>query len=44
LAPEQRRQRTLEALMSQLAGLARQQLVLMIFEDVHWVDHEPGGA
>ena len=38
LAPEQRRQRTLEALMSQLAGLARQQPVLMIFEDAHWVD------
>ena len=32
-APEQRRQRTLEALMSQLAGLARQRPVLMIFED-----------
>ena len=38
LAPEQRRQRTLEALMSQLAGLARQSPVLMIFEDAHWVD------
>jgi class 3 adenylate cyclase/tetratricopeptide (TPR) repeat protein len=38
LAAEQRRQRTLEALMSQLAGLARRQPVLMIFEDVHWVD------
>jgi class 3 adenylate cyclase/predicted ATPase len=38
LAPEQRRQRTLDALMSQLAGLARQQPVLMIFEDVHWID------
>jgi class 3 adenylate cyclase/predicted ATPase len=37
-APEQRRQRTLEALTSQLAELARQQLVLMIFEDAHWVD------
>jgi class 3 adenylate cyclase/predicted ATPase len=37
-APEQRRQRTLEALTSQLAGLARQQQVLMIFEDAHWVD------
>ena len=36
--PEQRRQRTLEALTSQLAGLARQQPVLMIFEDAHWVD------
>jgi len=38
LAPEQRRQRTLEALTSQLAGLARQQPVLMIFEDAQWVD------
>ncbi|WP_092124274.1 ATP-binding protein [Bradyrhizobium erythrophlei] len=37
-APEQRRQRTLEALTSQLAGLARRQPVLMIFEDAHWVD------
>jgi predicted ATPase/class 3 adenylate cyclase len=38
LTPQQRRQRTLEALTSQLAGLARQQPVLMIFEDAHWVD------
>ena len=38
LAAEQRRRRTLEALMSQLAGLARRQPVLMIFEDVHWID------
>jgi class 3 adenylate cyclase/predicted ATPase len=38
LTPEQRRQRTLEALMAQLAELARQQPVLMIFEDAHWVD------
>jgi class 3 adenylate cyclase/predicted ATPase len=38
LAPEQRRQRTLEALTTQLAGLARRQPVLMIFEDVHWID------
>ena len=38
LAPEQRRQRVLEALMSQLAGLARRQPVLMIFEDLHWID------
>jgi hypothetical protein len=37
LAAEQRRQRVLEALMSQLAGLARWQPVLMIFEDVHWI-------
>jgi predicted ATPase len=38
LAPEQRRQRTLEALTAQLAGLASQQPVLMIFEDAHWTD------
>ena len=38
LSPEQRRQRTLEALSTQLAALARQQPVLMIFEDAHWVD------
>jgi class 3 adenylate cyclase/predicted ATPase len=38
LNPPQRRQRTLEALTTQLAGLASQQPVLMIFEDVHWID------
>jgi predicted ATPase len=38
LTPQQRRQRTLEALTWQLAGLASQQPVLMIFEDVHWID------
>jgi class 3 adenylate cyclase/predicted ATPase len=38
LIPERRRQKTLEALTSQLAGLARQHPVLMILEDAHWVD------
>ena len=38
LMPQQRRQRTLEALTSQLAGLASRQPVLMIFEDAHWID------
>jgi predicted ATPase len=38
LTPEQRRQRTLEALTEQLARLASQNPVLMIFEDVHWTD------
>jgi class 3 adenylate cyclase/predicted ATPase len=38
LAPQQRRQRTLEALMAQLTALARQEAVLMIFEDAHWID------
>ena len=38
LTPEQRRQKTLEALTSQLAELARRQPVLMILEDAHWTD------
>src|SRR5262249_36298980 len=38
LTPEQRRQRTLEALLSQLKALARQRPVLEILEDAHWVD------
>jgi class 3 adenylate cyclase len=38
LIPQQRRQKTLEALTSQLAELAGRQPVLMIFEDAHWVD------
>src|ERR1700683_4761486 len=36
LAPQQRRQKTLEALSTQLAGLASQPPGLMIFGDVHW--------
>jgi class 3 adenylate cyclase len=36
--PEQRRQRTLEALTSQMETLARQNPVLMIFQDAHWAD------
>jgi class 3 adenylate cyclase/predicted ATPase len=38
LGPEQRRQKTLEALMAQMEALARQHPVLMIFEDAHWTD------
>jgi class 3 adenylate cyclase len=38
LTPQQRRQKTLEALVSQLDALARQTPVLMIFEDAHWTD------
>jgi predicted ATPase len=38
LAPQQRRQRTLEALIAQTEALTRQNPVLMIFEDVHWID------
>jgi class 3 adenylate cyclase/predicted ATPase len=38
LLPEQRRQRTLDALMAQLRALAHASPVLMIFEDAHWSD------
>ena len=39
LAPPQRRQKTLEALTAQMEALSRSNPVLMIFEDVHWIDH-----
>jgi class 3 adenylate cyclase/tetratricopeptide (TPR) repeat protein len=38
LTPQQRRQKTLEALTAQLEALSRAKPVLMIFEDAHWVD------
>jgi class 3 adenylate cyclase len=38
LTPQQRRQRTLEALVSQIEALSRQNPLLMIFEDAHWTD------
>ena len=36
--PQQRRQKTLEALSTQLGALSRSDPLLMIFEDVHWID------
>ena len=36
--PQRKKERTLEALMRQLEGLARQQPVLMVLEDAHWID------
>src|SRR5262245_14137913 len=38
LTPEQRRQRTLDALIVQMQALTRSSPVLMIFEDAHWTD------
>ena len=38
LTPQQRRQKTLEALAAQLEALSQSNPVLMIFEDVHWID------
>jgi len=36
--PQQRRQRTLAALIAQMQALTSSNPVLMIFEDVHWID------
>jgi class 3 adenylate cyclase/predicted ATPase len=38
LIPEQRRKRTLEALISQVETLTQRSPVLMILEDAHWAD------
>ena len=38
LEPQQRRQKTLEALTAQVEALSRQNPLLMIFEDAHWTD------
>jgi predicted ATPase len=38
LSPQRRKEKTLEALVPQLAGLAAQRPVLMVFEDAHWID------
>ena len=36
--PQQRRQKTLQALTAQVEALSRQNPLLMIFEDAHWTD------
>ena len=38
LGAQRRREKTLEALAAQIAGLSAQQPVLIVFEDVHWID------
>jgi class 3 adenylate cyclase/predicted ATPase len=38
LSPQRKKERTLEALLRQLEGLARRQPVMMVFEDAHWID------
>jgi predicted ATPase len=38
LSSQRKKERTLEALIRQLEGLARQQPVVMVFEDAHWID------
>jgi class 3 adenylate cyclase len=38
ITPQQRRQETLETLVLQVVALSRQNPVLIIFEDAHWID------
>jgi predicted ATPase len=38
MAPRRKREKTLEALLLQLEILASQQPVLIVFEDIHWID------
>jgi class 3 adenylate cyclase/predicted ATPase len=38
LTPQRRKEKTFEALLRQLEALARQRPVLMLFEDLHWID------
>src|SRR4051812_38705383 len=38
LTPQRRKEKTFEALLRQLEGLARQQPVLTVFDDLHWID------
>ena len=38
LTPQKRKEKTLKALLAQVEGLASQQPLLMVFEDVHWID------
>jgi predicted ATPase len=37
-SPQRKKERTLEALIRQLEGLARCQPVVVVFEDAHWID------
>jgi predicted ATPase len=38
LSPQQKKEKTLEALLELLEDLSRKRAVLMVFEDVHWID------
>lgn len=38
LSPQQQKDRTLAALLDRLSGLTAQAPVLIVFEDVHWID------
>ncbi len=38
VTPQRKKEKTFEALLRQVEGLSRQQPVLMMFDDLHWID------
>jgi class 3 adenylate cyclase len=38
MSPQRQKEKTFEALLAQLDGLAARQPILLLFEDVHWID------
>ena len=38
ISPQRKKEKTFEALVRQVEGLTRQQPVLMLFDDIHWID------
>ena len=38
VTPQRKKEKTFEALLRQVERLSRQQPVLMVFEDIHWID------
>jgi tetratricopeptide (TPR) repeat protein len=38
VTPQRKKDKTFEALLRQIEGLSRQQPVLMVFDDIHWID------
>src|ERR1700733_949324 len=38
VAPQRKKDKTFEALLRQAEDLSRQQPVLMVFDDLHWID------
>jgi tetratricopeptide (TPR) repeat protein len=38
VTPQRKKDKTFEALLRQVEGLSRQQPVLMVFDDLHWID------
>src|SRR3954454_18608300 len=38
MSPQRKKVKTFEALLRQVEGLSRQQPVLILFDDLHWID------